>query len=110
MNYQKITYMMLMLVFFLIIGYNVKENFNEHKFINTFNQGCAKGFYCPEDTDYANKCKPGHYCPDGRVHLPCKEGSYCPGNLGGLYGNATPSRSYIEQICPNGYYCPSKGY
>ena len=109
MNYQKITYMMLMLVFFLIIGYNVKEHFNEHQFINTFNQGCARGFYCLKDTDHAKKCKQGHFCPDGKLHTPCKEGSFCPGNLSGLYGDATPSRSYTEQICPNGYYCPNKG-
>ncbi|MBT5090766.1 MAG: hypothetical protein HOM24_06745, partial [Flavobacteriales bacterium] len=96
-----------MLVFFLIIGYNVKENFNDHKFINTFNQGCVRGFYCPKDTDYAKKCNRGYYCPDGKLKVQCKEGSFCPGNLSGLYGDSTPSRSYKEQICPNGYYCPS---
>lgn len=98
-----------MLVFFLIIGYNVNEHFNDHPFIKTFNQGCVRGFYCPKDTDYAKKCKQGHYCPDGKLHTPCKEGSFCPGNLSGIVGDGTPSRSYNEQICPNGYYCPSRG-
>lgn len=109
MNYKRITYMILMLVVFILIGYNIKENFSGHRHVNTDSKGCSPGFYCPKDSRDKIPCPSGSYCPDGKDKVKCKSGSFCPGNVSGLTGFMTPSRSKREQICPDGYFCPDIG-
>lgn len=98
-----------MLVVFILIGYNIKENFNDHRYVSTSNVGCSRGFYCPKNSRDKIPCPRGYYCPDGKKRIKCKQGSFCPGNTQGLEGDSTPTRSYKEQICPDGFYCPSVG-
>ena len=110
MNYKKIYLLILILFFSIIASLNLKEKFN-NEVVKTFREGCFRGFYCPEKTDYRINCPSGHVCPDGARKVKCTPGSYCPGNpkVNGvdLEGIETPTRSYIEQMCPKGYYCPN---
>ena len=60
MNYKKIYLLILILFFSIIASLNLKEKFN-NEVVKTFREGCFRGFYCPEKTDYRINC-PSRSC------------------------------------------------
>jgi len=66
-------------------------------------QKCPAGYECGEGTNRytrpMNKCRPGHYCLEG------KEAEKCPGGTYQPYYGATDD-SWCSFKCPPGKYCP----
>lgn len=64
-------------------------------------------------------CRPGFYCPDGKVETPCPDGTFreashaahkseCHDCPGGFYCDPKGDRTKVTERCAAGYFCPGK--
>jgi hypothetical protein len=107
-------------------GFTNLTNLGNETFIDRTDGGaaeCPPGFFCPENSTYANPCLKGTFSTQpGSANksscILCPPGQYCGSD--GLskptgacfpgYFCAAGSKSGAERICPVGHYCPAGSY